>query len=170
MTHIYSTCALPSCQQSFTIGYGSCCSKSHSGIYAAMVRHGKLPAVPKKPYVGVKEYRKHIKNSNPDHNSTTEFIGPPVPRYIELYTRKGDQVYRSMLQNCILNTPKWADHYTIKNIYIEAQRLCFETGVKYEVDHIIPRNGKHVCGLHVESNLQILTKKENRTKSACYEP
>jgi DNA-directed RNA polymerase subunit RPC12/RpoP len=35
----------------------------------------------------------------------------------------------------------------------------------YEVDHIIPINGKNVSGLHTRSNLQYLTKHNNRVKS-----
>ncbi len=61
--------------------------------------------------------------------------------------------------------PPWADKKAIRNMYLEARRLTKVTGVKHEVDHIIPSNHKLVCGLHVENNLQILTEYENAVKS-----
>ena len=49
--------------------------------------------------------------------------------------------------------------------YDEAVRLTETTGVRYEVDHIIPLNNKFVCGLHVPCNLQIQTASDNGKKS-----
>lgn len=58
----------------------------------------------------------------------------------------------------------WADFAAIRNIYEECERRTRETGVQHEVDHIYPLQSKYMCGLHVETNLQILTKEENASK------
>jgi hypothetical protein len=52
----------------------------------------------------------------------------------------------------------------ITKIYEQARKLTKETGIKHEVDHIIPLQGKNVCGFHVEWNLQVITKEENQHK------
>lgn len=59
----------------------------------------------------------------------------------------------------------WADKEKIKGIYIECERLTRETGIRHEVDHIVPLRGKNVVGLHIESNLRVITAAENRNKS-----
>jgi len=61
--------------------------------------------------------------------------------------------------------PTWANKTEIHEFYKDAVRISYETGVKYNVDHIVPLQSDFVCGLHWEGNLQILTKTENLSKS-----
>lgn len=61
-------------------------------------------------------------------------------------------------------TPLWADLAAIKSIYAKCAQVNAETGIKHHVDHIVPLKGRNVCGLHVETNLQILTASENIKK------
>ena len=61
-------------------------------------------------------------------------------------------------------TPAWADHAAIREIYRQAE----QSGLT--VDHVIPLQGKLVCGLHVENNLQLLTRKANAEKGNKFEP
>lgn len=68
------------------------------------------------------------------------------------------------------STPTWADLDKMKEIYKECYRLTKETGVRHNVDHIIPIQSKLVCGLHCEANLQILTKEDNLRKSNIHWP
>lgn len=61
-------------------------------------------------------------------------------------------------------TPKWADHDAIGVVYLYAQ-VRREFGENVEVDHIVPLQGKTVCGLHVHDNLQVIPRFDNRSKS-----
>jgi len=61
-------------------------------------------------------------------------------------------------------TPKWASVEKMAMFYTEAARRTDETGIKHEVDHIFPLQGRNVCGLHCEANLRIVTEHENRSK------
>lgn len=63
-------------------------------------------------------------------------------------------------------TPDWVDNKAIKAIYAECKRRTLETGIKHEVDHIIPIQGQKVCGLHVPWNLRVITKSANARKHA----
>lgn len=67
-----------------------------------------------------------------------------------------------------LATPKWANPILMARFHklrIETERI---TGVRHDVDHIIPLQGVLVCGLNCEANLRVIPASENRSKSNKY--
>jgi hypothetical protein len=80
--------------------------------------------------------------------------------------------YRAMKKTA---NPRWSDSQYIEDLYTncrEAEDVFSNVGldVKFHVDHIVPLQNDLVCGLHVESNLQILTARENRSKNNRFNP
>lgn len=61
-------------------------------------------------------------------------------------------------------TPEWADTKAIRLIYVQAAILTAKTGELHVVDHIVPLDGKLVCGLHVHWNMRIIHWLENAKK------
>lgn len=65
-------------------------------------------------------------------------------------------------------TPNWLtkEHLEdIEELFLCARMFKLYTGQEYHVDHIVPLQGKNVCGLHVPWNLQVIPAKENLSKS-----
>jgi len=65
-------------------------------------------------------------------------------------------------------TPSWLtefDKLKTKCFYQLAAMYSKENDTMYHVDHIIPLQGKKVCGLHVPWNLQVLSASANVKKS-----
>ena len=92
--------------------------------------------------------------------------------YKTKYKKENPEVYR-VLCNARRRrhreaTPAWLtteQKEDIKQLYIEAQKITKLTGVRYEVDHIIPLINENVCGLHVPWNLQVIPKIDNLKKA-----
>lgn len=64
-------------------------------------------------------------------------------------------------------TPVWLTSeqwVAIRAVYAEAERLSRETGIRYDVDHIVPLKGKSVCGLHVPWNLRAIPRDKNNSR------
>lgn len=60
---------------------------------------------------------------------------------------------------------KWANKFFIAEIYRLAVARTAATGIKWEVDHIVPVSSPLVCGLHCEANLQVITEAANKKKN-----
>lgn len=62
------------------------------------------------------------------------------------------------------------DKRAIAAMYRERDRLTELTGIRFEIDHIVPLSHLDVCGLHHENNLQLLTCYDNQRKSNYFKP
>ena len=72
--------------------------------------------------------------------------------------------HKALRRNGSKAMPLWASKEKISAIYKEAR----EKGLT--VDHIIPLTHPLVCGLHCETNLQLLSKSDNSSKNNSFAP
>ena len=96
--------------------------------------------------------------------------------YTQCYYKanKSDFIARSAKRRAykLKATPAWLTKeqaHEIQNFYWLAQDLRAVTGEEYHVDHIVPLNGKNICGLHVPWNLQVLPADINLSKGNRYD-
>jgi len=69
-------------------------------------------------------------------------------------------------------TPAWLtedDYWMIEQAYELAALRTRMFGVPFQVDHVLPLQGKLVSGLHTPLNLQVIPAKLNRAKSNTFE-
>lgn len=74
---------------------------------------------------------------------------------------------RRRQMSLINRTPAWLDATAIAEIdsIYEYCAVLRNSGLRYEVDHVIPLQGKLVSGLHIPENLQVIHEFDNRSKS-----
>ena len=184
------------CKNNFKHCSGCNTSKSLSEFYRSKATKDGLQNKCKKCQSDRKEYLKEYRarNSEKLKKLNKQWYSENIDKckqkfkdyYLENITilrQKGQQHYQnnkslylhySKSRKLLLTSrlPLWnteKDLDDIKMVYCEARRLTLETGVQYHVDHIIPLQGVVVCGLHVPSNLQIITAEEKLKKSNSYE-
>lgn len=96
-------------------------------------------------------------------NALAAAIDPPPPSTPVTYARRR----RAAVQAA---TPAWANKRAMDLIYARARARTRQTGIEHHVDHVVPIQSKVVCGLHVESNLRIVTQRENSRKHNIWRP
>ena len=55
-------------------------------------------------------------------------------------------------------TPAWIDEGEIERLYQERDRVSYSRKMEFEVMYVIPLRSKVVCGLHVASNMKLVSK------------
>lgn len=86
------------------------------------------------------------------------------PQWLRLHPR------RRYVRAVALSTPDWVDRAHVKRIYAWRDLLTLATGVEHVVDHDIPLNHPHVCGLTVPANLKVMTRPQNAAKCGKWNP
>lgn len=116
-----------------------------------------------------KEYREHERarlkkfiQDNPDK------VAAASKRYILANPDKMLAKVRAYQLAKAKRTPAWLtdeDLWMMEEAYSLAKLREKLFGFPWEVDHIVPLNGKLVSGFHVPHNLQVVPQRENRSKA-----
>lgn len=121
--------------------------------------------------------RSDPKNVQADRERATRYNNTPEGqkqrRKWHQEKRKNDPAFRLRCQAYVnarrakmkIATPAWADLDAIHTRYKERAMMERLTGVRHDVDHVIPLCGDNVCGLHIAENLRVILSRDNRRKS-----
>jgi hypothetical protein len=131
-----------------------------------------------KNYQKISEYNKKYEANNRElinrrrrewHANRSPELKEKHDKYLQQYRKDNKAKHaarNSRRRKAIeLATPDWVNYQSIIDVYIQRENKSREDGIVYHVDHIAPLINNFVCGLHVPWNLQVITAKENMSKS-----
>lgn len=144
--------------------YGEPCIHGHDGL--RYIKHGHCVQC------GNERARKSYDGNRDQYNARNKLWREANKAHTQSKRASWDKRNKEKRADCqferacrvFLATPAWVDKQKVIEVYRAARRLSRETGEKHTVDHVIPLNGRDVCGLHVHYNLQVMTAKMNSAK------
>jgi HNH endonuclease len=124
-----------------------------------------------------KSYMKewHIKNSEEQREYRVKYRKDNIEYFISYNKANKHKILantRKRQASKMQRTPKWIGKDELWLIQEDYKLAILRTkmfGFKWEVDHIIPLQGKLVSGLHVPENLMVIPRKDNRQKHNRFE-
>lgn len=112
--------------------------------------------------IRVNARRRELRTINPEHHRAVRkahYKNNSAKIILDVSNKKAKK---------LLARPIWADEEELEYIYNLAQIKTKETGIPYEVDHIVPLVSNFVCGFHSQENLRIIPRTLNRRKKNYY--
>lgn len=131
----------------------------------AIIESGKRYRELNKELVKASQQRYKEFNYSKVLESSSEYRKRNKPKYAAYRSKRRAQELQAQ--------PSWLSNEDLVRMQLFwglRELKSFVTGEEYEVDHIVPLQGKTVCGLHVPWNLEVILKTENRKKQASYWP
>ena len=101
--------------------------------------------------------QRYIENPQKYKESAKKWKSSNIPNTIQSRTKHANS-------HC---SPSWLtkeDHDFMTIYSLIAREFTNEIGKRFHVDHIVPKNGRNICGLHVPWNLRIIDGLENSLK------
>ena len=119
--------------------------------------------------VHANSYAKRLRIQNPDkcRNACKQWYEGKKAKGTFYTFAANTAKYRLVHKN---QMPSWADDFFLSEAYELAALRTKMLGFEWHVDHIVPLNSELVCGLHTQSNLQVIPGSLNRSKRNFYWP
>jgi hypothetical protein len=141
------------------------CQKESSRAYYEKNKEKMLSLQKEKYSANPEEYRKRKRDYTKNNKAAVKKANSKYYCKNVSKFREQSWKYKKRLK---IAAPTWltdTQKKEIEDFYFLARDCSKVSCEQYHVDHIIPLNGKNVCGLHVPWNLQILPAHINLSKS-----